>query len=554
MSQLAKRLGFNLTNAFAGNGEGLANFFEGVLATVVQAKTHFDNALLARSKGSKHRGNLLFKVEVDDRLGRGHNSLVFDEVAQVGFFLFTDGCFKGNRLLCNFLGLTHEFDGNIHALGDFVGGRLTAEFLNHLAAGTNLFVDSFNHVNRHADGASLIGDGACDGLANPPGRVRGEFITATPLEFVGATHQANVAFLDEIEELQSAVGVFLGDGNDQSKISFRQFALGLLGVGFATNNDGKSTLQAGGSDFVRFFQIGALLLAGAKILAGCGGGIAPSTGAAAFELKDFLVEGMETLYGVAHDFDQALFLAFIEFDSANETGHFHAGARQFVAGAEIDALVGAGHLLQMSGLFQADRIESFDFVYDFKSLLGLVSDLLFGEFFVVEVNNFLDGLIAVAKLHGNRKQFLQNQRRAGNSLENAKMAPLDSLGNGDFVFASEERNDAHFAQINADGVVGFLGGPGSLLHFGFVAVKRFDANVYFARFNDVDGGASSFGGSEVFVDVDAIALDGGKGAIDLFGCVVLDGKEVVDLVDQQITALLTESEERAELIFFFLKQ
>ena len=40
------------------------------------------------------------------------------------------------------------------------------------------------------------------------------------IEFFDRAHQANIAFLDQIEELQAAIGVALGNRDDQAKIGF----------------------------------------------------------------------------------------------------------------------------------------------------------------------------------------------------------------------------------------------------------------------------------------------------------------------------------------------
>jgi hypothetical protein len=105
-------------------------------------------------------------------------------------------------------------------------GRVPAQ----AAAGADELVDGLDHVHRDADGAGLVGDGAGDGLANPPGGVGGEFVAAAVFEFVDGLHQADVAFLDQVEELQAAVGVFFGDGDDEAEVGLDELALGLLGV------------------------------------------------------------------------------------------------------------------------------------------------------------------------------------------------------------------------------------------------------------------------------------------------------------------------------------
>jgi hypothetical protein len=88
-------------------------------------------------------------------------------------------------------------------------------------------------VHRDADGARLVGDGAGDGLADPPGGVGGELVAAAVFELVHRLHQADVAFLDQVEELQAAVGVLLGDGDHQAQVGLGHLALGAAGLGFA---------------------------------------------------------------------------------------------------------------------------------------------------------------------------------------------------------------------------------------------------------------------------------------------------------------------------------
>ncbi len=88
-----------------------------------------------------------------------------------------------------------------------------------------------DHVHRNADRAALVGHGAGDRLANPPGGVGAELEAAAILELVDRPHQPGVAFLDQVEEAQAAVAVLLGDRDDQPQVAFGQAALGLLVLG-----------------------------------------------------------------------------------------------------------------------------------------------------------------------------------------------------------------------------------------------------------------------------------------------------------------------------------
>ncbi len=88
-------------------------------------------------------------------------------------------------------------------------------------------------MHRDTDGPRLVGDRAGDRLTDPPGRIGREFIAAAVLELVDRLHQADVAFLNKIKELQAAVGVFLGNRDHQAQVGLDHFLLGLTGLALA---------------------------------------------------------------------------------------------------------------------------------------------------------------------------------------------------------------------------------------------------------------------------------------------------------------------------------
>ena len=114
--------------------------------------------------------------------------------------------------------------------------RFASQLLHQLARGADQLVDRFDHVHRDADGARLIGDGAGDRLPNPPRGIGGELVAAAVFELVDGFHQADVAFLNQVEELQAAVGVLFRDRNHQTEVGLDQLALGLLGVHVALDD------------------------------------------------------------------------------------------------------------------------------------------------------------------------------------------------------------------------------------------------------------------------------------------------------------------------------
>ena len=126
---------------------------------------------------------------------------------------------------------------------DLFARRLAAQFLHQLTRGADQLVDRLDHVHRNTDGARLVGNRARDRLANPPRRIGGELVPATVFELVHRLHQADVAFLNQVEELQSAVRVLLRDGDHQSKVGFNQLPLRLLGVHVALDHLALRALQ-----------------------------------------------------------------------------------------------------------------------------------------------------------------------------------------------------------------------------------------------------------------------------------------------------------------------
>src|SRR5215813_4179457 len=196
MTELAEGLGLYLANALTGDRKVLPHFLEGVLAAVGEPEAEPQHLLLARGERVQHLVRLLAQREPDHALhGRAH-LLVLDEVAQVAVLFLADGRLEGDGLL------------------------------RELPRGADQLVDGLDHVHGDADGAGLVGDGACDGLADPPCGVRGELVAAAVLELVHGLHEADVAFLDQVEELQPAVRVLLGDGDDEAEVGLHHLLLG----------------------------------------------------------------------------------------------------------------------------------------------------------------------------------------------------------------------------------------------------------------------------------------------------------------------------------------
>ena len=132
MPEFAEGLGFYLADALAGDLEGLADLFEGVLGAVFEAEAHLDDTLFARGQGAQDLRGVLLEVDADDGVGRADGHAVFDEVAEVRVFLFADGGLERDGLLGDLEDLADLGDGDVHAPGDLFGGGFAAKLLHEL--------------------------------------------------------------------------------------------------------------------------------------------------------------------------------------------------------------------------------------------------------------------------------------------------------------------------------------------------------------------------------------------------------------------------------------
>ena len=231
--QLAQRFRLDLADTFAGHIELLADFLERVVGVHADAEAHAQDAFLAGGEAAENAGRGFAQVGLDGGVERDDGGLVLDEVAEVAVLFVADRRLEADRLLGDFQNLADLFERHAELFGEFLGRRLAADFVQHLAAGAHQLVDRLDHVHRNADGARLIGNAAGDRLADPPGGIGREFVAAAVFELIDRLHQADVAFLDEIEELQAAVGVFFCDRNDQAKVGLDHLLLGARRIALA---------------------------------------------------------------------------------------------------------------------------------------------------------------------------------------------------------------------------------------------------------------------------------------------------------------------------------
>src|SRR5581483_11758343 len=260
MAQLAQRLGFDLPDTLPGHVELLTNLLEsmvGVHADTEAHAQHFGLALRQRAEYF-HRG--ILEARSGSRIRRRDGVHVLDEIAEMRILVVADRRLHGNRLLRDLEHLADLVFGHVHALGELFRRRLAAHLLQHLPRDAIELVDGLDHMHRNANGARLVRDRPRNRLAYPPRGIRRKLVTATILELVHRLHQADVAFLDQVQELQAAVGVLLGDRDDQAQVRFDHLFLRTPRFGFADRHPAIHFFQRGNGKARTLFDLMQLFL------------------------------------------------------------------------------------------------------------------------------------------------------------------------------------------------------------------------------------------------------------------------------------------------------
>jgi len=65
----------------------------------------------------------------------------------------------------------------------------------------------------------LVRDGAVIAWRIPPGGIRGNLYPRRQSNLSVAAHQADVAFLDQVQKLQPAIRIFFGNGDYQAQVA-----------------------------------------------------------------------------------------------------------------------------------------------------------------------------------------------------------------------------------------------------------------------------------------------------------------------------------------------
>jgi len=204
-----------------------------VVGVHADAEPHPQDPLLARRQRGQDPRRALAQIAEDGGIERLDCVLVLDEVAEMAVLLVADRRFQADRFLGDLQDLADLLQRHPELDRQFFRRRLAADLVQHLPRGADQLVDRLDHVDRNADRPRLVGDRPGNGLPDPPGGIGRELVAAAVLELVDRLHQADVALLDEVQELQAAVRVLLRDRDDEPEVGLDHLLLRLAGLALA---------------------------------------------------------------------------------------------------------------------------------------------------------------------------------------------------------------------------------------------------------------------------------------------------------------------------------
>ena len=95
---------------------------------------------------------------------------------------------------------------------------LAPQLLVEFARDTPYLVDQFHHMYGYMDDARMLGYRAADGLANPPGGISAKAEAASRVELLSGPNQAQIAFLNKIEQRDPLIIVAFRDAYHEAKV------------------------------------------------------------------------------------------------------------------------------------------------------------------------------------------------------------------------------------------------------------------------------------------------------------------------------------------------
>src|SRR5919112_443349 len=153
-------------------------------------------------------------------------ALVREQLAKLGAFFGVDLRVDARDGLADLAQTPGFLRFYAEPLDEFLLGRVAAEFDAESVLGASQAVERINDVCRQTHGAGVVGDGAGDGLTDPPCRVSGEAVAHLGVELLDGPDQACVPLLDQVLEEHTSPPVLLGDGDHKPQVRLDELLTG----------------------------------------------------------------------------------------------------------------------------------------------------------------------------------------------------------------------------------------------------------------------------------------------------------------------------------------
>ena len=427
-------------------------------------------------------------------------------------------------------------------------------------------------MHRDTDGAGLIRDGAGNGLTDPPCGIGRELVAALILELVHGLHQADVAFLNQVEELQAAVRVLFGDADHKAQVRADELLFGAHGGVVAALDAPEHFLKIAhivAAFFLKaledfdlpkdHFLVGEQLVhAHVQFLGGEHGADVAGIELAEQVLDFFLIlaRGQEVRRQVALTVAHLADVVFHRLDDPVDERLFQldvAQTRDDFFLERHDFLLNGGHAaLQRTAFVQLGVDFAFfleclaDFLQQQDNAGALVHLVFSRVVFLNGLDHILQFDAVELEVFAHVDEFFHRDRDFHERVQDILLALLDFLGDGNFAVTIEQRHRAHFAQVHTDRVRAAGGKVG-----GVFVVHQFKAffGLLSVRFSRGDGDFLAVlfqihnGDFELIEDPDDL--------LELLGCIHFQRDSLVHFLEREEAHLLAFGDEALDLLDIF---
>src|SRR5437764_3316272 len=219
-----QRLALELTDPLAGQIELVADRLQRPrLALEAEAELE-DPALPLGQRVERAADSLLAQrlLGLVERIGR---FTVREEIAELALVVRADRLVQRDRRLGGAQRLVDVLERQARRVGELLLSRLAAELDLEPARSAAQLLLALDDVHGHANRPRVVGDSTLDRLADPPGRVRRELVTAPPVELLDRAVETERSLLNQVQERHAQAAVALRDRDDQPEVRLDHAAL-----------------------------------------------------------------------------------------------------------------------------------------------------------------------------------------------------------------------------------------------------------------------------------------------------------------------------------------